>query len=84
MIALIDHEEVLDRVAFPWATVIGPLILGILHTMDRSRRTSMQKKGDVSTFYAYLVARRVAHSSAVQAGSQAWWAHARFRTVWRR
>src|SRR6266516_3527331 len=81
---LIDHEEVFDRVAFLLATVILLLVLGILRAVDRSLRTIMPKRGDVGTAFVCVVARRVANSSAVRAGSKSWCANARFNTVWRR
>jgi hypothetical protein len=42
---LIDHEEVLDRVALLLATVILVLLLGISRAMDRSLRTILPTRG---------------------------------------
>ena len=44
--ALIDHEEVLDRVALLLAAVVCLLVLGIGGTVDRSLSTIMPKRGD--------------------------------------
>ena len=81
---LIDHEEVFDRVALLLATVILWLLLGISRAMDRSLSTIMPKRGEVGPSFICVVARRVANSSAVRAGSKCWGASARFKTVWRR
>jgi len=43
--ALIDHEEVLDRVAFLFAAVVFLLVLGIGGAMDRSLSAIMPKRG---------------------------------------
>jgi hypothetical protein len=80
----IDHEEVLDRVALFLATVVFLLIFWIGGAMDRAFGTIMPKRGDVGASFACVVARRVANSSAVRAGSKSWWANARFNSVWRR
>jgi hypothetical protein len=42
---LIDHEEVLDRVALLLAAVVVLLVLGIGGAVDRSLRTIMPKRG---------------------------------------
>jgi hypothetical protein len=81
---LIDHEEVFDCVTFLLATVILLLVLWIGWAVDRSLSTIMPKRGDVGPSFVWVVARRVANSSAVRAGSQSWGANARFNTVWRR
>jgi hypothetical protein len=44
--ALIDHEEVLDRVAFLLAAVVVLLVLGIGGAVDRSLSAIMPKRGD--------------------------------------
>ena len=44
---LIDHEEVVDRVAFLRTTVICLLVLGIFRPVDRSLSTIMPNRGDV-------------------------------------
>jgi hypothetical protein len=44
--ALIDHEEVLDRVAFLLAAVVCLLVLGIGGAVDRSLSAIMPKRGD--------------------------------------
>jgi hypothetical protein len=80
----IDHEEVLDRVALFLATVVFLLIFWIGGAMDRAFGTIMPTRGDVGASFACVVARRVANSSAVRAGSQSWWANARCNIVWRR
>jgi hypothetical protein len=43
---LIDHEEVLDRVALLLAAVVVLLVLGIAGAVDRSLSTIMPKRGD--------------------------------------
>jgi hypothetical protein len=43
--ALIDHEEVLDRVALRLAAVVVLLVLGIGGAMDRSLSAIMPKRG---------------------------------------
>jgi hypothetical protein len=43
--ALIDHEEVLDRVAFLLAAVVVLLVLGIGGAVDRSLSAIMPKRG---------------------------------------
>jgi hypothetical protein len=45
MTALIDHEEVLDRVALLLAAVVVLLALGIGGAVDRSLRAIMPKRG---------------------------------------
>jgi len=66
---LIDHEQVFDRVALPLATVILLLLLAISRTVDWSLSTIMPQRGDVAPSFVGVVARRVANSSAVRAGS---------------
>ena len=81
---LIDHEEVLDRVALFLATVVFRLSFWIGWAMDRAFGTIMPKRGDGGVSFAWVVARRGANSSAVRAGRKSWWANARCTIVWRR
>jgi hypothetical protein len=74
--ALIDHEQVLERVALFLATVVFLLVLGISRAVDRSFSAIMPKRGDVGPSFECWVERRVANSSAVRAGSRSWWANA--------
>ena len=69
MTALIDYEEVFDRVAFLLATVEVLLVLGIGGAVDRALSAIMPKRGDVDPSLVCLVARSVANSAAVRAGS---------------
>jgi hypothetical protein len=69
---LIDHEEVLDRVALLLAAVVFLLVLGIFGALDWSLRTIMPKRGVVDSAFDRFVVRRVANSSAVRAGSRSW------------
>jgi hypothetical protein len=70
--ALIDHEEVLDRVALLFAAVVFLLVLGICGAMDWSLRTIMPKRGVADSSFACFVVRRAANSSAVRVGSRSW------------
>jgi hypothetical protein len=81
---LIEHEEVFDRVALLLAAVVVLLVLGIGGAVDRSLSTIMPTRGDVGPSFVCVVARRVANSAAVRAGSTSWCANARFNTLWRR
>jgi hypothetical protein len=72
----IEHEEVFDRVALLLATVIRLWGLGILRAVDRSLSTIMPNRGDVGPSFDCVLVRRMAHSSAVRAGSRSWCAHA--------
>jgi hypothetical protein len=74
--ALIDHEQVFERVALFLATVIVLLFLGISRAVDWSFSAIMPKRGDVGPSFESLVVRRVASSSAVRAGSRSWCANA--------
>ncbi len=67
--ALIDHEEVLDRVALLLAAVVVLLVLGIGWAVDRSLSTIMPKRGDKGTPSVRLAASITAKSSALRAGS---------------
>jgi hypothetical protein len=58
------------------ATVVFRLFLGISRAVDRSFRAILPQRGDVGPSFECLVVRRVAHSSAVRAGSRSWCAHA--------
>ena len=84
MTGLIDHEEVFDRVTLLLATVVVLLVFWIGRAMDRTFGTIMPKRGDVGVSCVCMVARRMAHSSAVRAGSMSWLANAKFNVVWRR
>jgi hypothetical protein len=74
--ALIDHEQVFERVALFLATVVVLLFLGISRAVDWSFSAIMPKRGDVGPSFECLVVKRVASSSAVQAGSRSWCANA--------
>jgi hypothetical protein len=74
--ALIDHEEVFDRVALLLATVELLLGLGIGWAVDRALRTIMPKRGGVGTPSLRLSASIPANSSAVRAGRSSWRAKA--------
>jgi hypothetical protein len=67
---LIDHQEVFERVAFPLATVIRLLVVGIGRAMDWSFSTIMPIRGDVGPSCFCGVERRITHASAVRAGSK--------------
>jgi hypothetical protein len=69
---LIYDQQVFDRMALLLATVILLLLLGISRAMDRSLSTIMPKRGEVDPSFVCVVARRVANSSAVRAGSKSW------------
>jgi hypothetical protein len=81
---LIDHEEVLERVALLFAAVVFLLVLGIGRAVDWSLSTIMPKRGGVGLSFVRLVARSAVNSSAVRAGSRSCCANARFKTGWRR
>ncbi len=73
---LIDHEEVLDRVALLLAAVVVLLVLWIGRAVDRSLSTIMPKRGDTGTSSVRLAASITANSSAFRAGSSSCWAKA--------
>jgi hypothetical protein len=73
--ALITHEQVVERVALFLATGVVLLVLGISRAVDRSLRASMPNRGEVGPSCDCAVVRRVAHSSAVRAGSRSWCAN---------
>jgi hypothetical protein len=81
---LVDHEEVFERVALLFATVVFLLLLRIVGAVDGSLSTILPKRGGVGSSFVRLVARRAVNSSAVRAGSRSWCANARFNTGWRR
>ena len=81
---LIDHEEVFERVALLFATIVFLLLLRILRAVDWSLSTIMPKRGGVGISFVRLVARSAVNSSAVRAGSRSCCANARFKTGWRR
>jgi hypothetical protein len=70
MAALIDHEEVFDRMALLLAAVVVLLVLGIGWTVDRSLSTIMPKRGDTGTPSVLLTASITANASALRAGSK--------------
>jgi hypothetical protein len=73
---LIDHEEVLDRVARLLAAVVVLLVLGIGGAVDRSLRAIMPTRGVVDLPSVACVANIAAHAAAVRAGSRSWSANA--------
>jgi hypothetical protein len=79
--ALIDHEEVFERVPLLLATVIFCLLLRILRPLDRPLSTIMPKRGAVEVASVLGFASSVANSSAVRAGRRSWSAKAWFSTV---
>jgi hypothetical protein len=74
--ALMNHEQVFDRVALLLATIMVWWFLWIFWAVDWSFSTSMPKRGEVGTSLVCLLARSVAHSAAVRAGSCSCCAHA--------
>ena len=74
--ALIDHEEVFDRVAFLLATVILLLLFRVFRTLDGSFGPIMNKRGEGDGASVGGVVSIVAKSSAVRAGRRAWSARA--------
>ena len=73
---LIDHEEVLDRVALLLAAVVFLLVLGIGGAVDRSLSAVMPKRGVVDLPSVACVLNIAANSVAVRAGSSSWSAKA--------
>ena len=73
---LIDHDEVLDRVALLLAAVVFLLVLGIGGAVDRSLSAIMPKRGVVDLPSGACVANIAANSAAVRAGSSSWSAKA--------
>jgi hypothetical protein len=84
MTGLLNHEEVVERVALLLATGVVLLVRGIGGAMDRSRRAIMAKREDVGAPFVGSAASRTAKSSAVRAGRRSGCAHVRFNTAWRR
>jgi hypothetical protein len=80
----INHQEVFDRMAFRFATVVCLLVCWIGWAVDRSLRTIMPTRGDGGPALVCLLIRSVAHSAAVRAGSSSCCPNAGFSTVWRR
>ena len=70
MAALIDYEEVFDRMALLLAAVVVLLVVGIGWTVDRSLSPIMPKRGDTGTSSVRLAASITANSSALRAGSK--------------
>jgi hypothetical protein len=81
---LIAHTEVVDRGAFLLATVILWRVLWSLRAVDGAFAPIMKKRAVVGPASIRLAASRVAHASAVRAGSHSWGARAWFNTGWRR
>ena len=73
---LIDHEEVLDRVALLLAAVVFLLVLGIGGAVDRSLSAIMPTRGVVDLPSVACVLNIAANSVAVRAGSSSWSAKA--------
>lgn len=74
--ALIDHKEVLDRVALLLTAVVFLLVLGISGAMDRSLSAIMPKRGGGGTPSVRLAASIAAKASALRAGRSSWCAKA--------
>jgi hypothetical protein len=74
--ALIDHEEVFDRVALLLAAGEFLLVLGIGRAVDRPLSTIMPKRGGVGATFVRSAASSTATSSAVRAGRSSWCAKA--------
>jgi hypothetical protein len=81
---LIDHEEVLERVALLFAAVVFLLVLGSGRAVEWSLSTIMPNRGGVGISCVRLVASSAVNSSAVRAGSRSGCAKAQFKTGWRR
>ena len=79
--ALIDSEEVFERVPLLLATIIFFLLLRILRALDRPLSTIMPKRGAVEVASVLGFASSMANSSAVRAGRRSWSAKAWFSTV---
>ena len=73
---LIDHEEVLDRVALLFAAVVVLLFLWIGWPVDRSLSAIMPKRGGPGATFVRSAASSTASSSAVRAGRSSWDANA--------
>ena len=80
----INHQEVFDRMAFLFATVVFLLVFWIGWAVDRSLSTIMPKSGDAGPSLVCLLVRSVANSAAVRAGSSSCCPQAWLSTVWRR
>lgn len=73
---LLDHEQVFPRVALLLATIMVLLFRCIYGAVDGSFSTILPKRGAGGTSLVCLLARSVAHSAAVRAGSSSCCAHA--------
>jgi len=73
---LIDHEQVFHRVALLLATVMVLLFFWICWAVDGAFSTIMPKRGVEGTSLVCLLARSVANSAAVRAGSRSYCAKA--------
>jgi hypothetical protein len=67
---LVDHEEVFERMAFLLATVMVLLVLWSFGAGDWSCSTIMPTRGEGGPSLVCWLARTVAHSAAVRAGSR--------------
>jgi hypothetical protein len=74
--ALLDHDQVFERVALLLATLVFLLCLGIGRAVDRALSPIRPTRGDVSPSFDWVAVRRVANASAVRAGSRSWCANA--------
>ncbi len=82
--ALVDHQQVFDRVARFLSAVVVLLFLWIGGAVDRSLSAIMPKREVLGAAFVRSAASHAAKSSAVRAGSSSWWAHAGFNMAWRR
>jgi len=73
---LIDHEEVLDRVALLLAAVVFLLFLWIGWAVDQSLSAIMPKRGNPDATFVRWAASSTASSSAVRTGRISWCAKA--------
>ena len=76
MTGLVDHEEVVERVAFFLPTVILLLLLRVFRTLDGSFGPIMKKREEGAAASVGGLASIAATSSAVRAGSSSWSARA--------
>jgi hypothetical protein len=73
---LMDHEQGFDRVALLLATIMVLLFRWIFGAVDWSFSPIRPNRGEVGISVVGLVARSVAHSAAVRAGSSSGGANA--------
>jgi hypothetical protein len=79
--ALIDHEEVFERVPLLLAAVVVFLLLRIFRTLDWPFSTIMPKRGEVEVASVLCFVSSAANSSAVRDGRRSWAANAWFNTA---